>query len=132
MDSIVSLFKEELHVNRSMGGRRKLQGKQSGNLQVPEAIKEAGTIARATGSGERNGQAVGQYKANPNPNTTSDLCHHLSLPVPGMFFSRDTKPAIDRTKGDVSIVVQPPVVGCWELDACLLCICIESVDDAIM
>ena len=33
-----------------MPGRRGLRGKQSGNLQVPEAIKETGTIARAPGS----------------------------------------------------------------------------------
>ena len=44
------MFKEELRRNRLMPGRRRLQGKQSGNLQVPEVIKETGTIARAPGS----------------------------------------------------------------------------------
>ena len=32
-----------------MAGRRRLQGKQSGNLQVPETVKETGTIASAPG-----------------------------------------------------------------------------------
>ena len=49
-DSIVLSFKEELRRNLAMPGRRRLHGKQSGNLQVPEAIKETGTIARTPGS----------------------------------------------------------------------------------
>ena len=49
-EQIVSSSMEELHGNRLMPGRIRLQGKLSGNLQVPEAIKETGTIARAPGS----------------------------------------------------------------------------------
>ena len=49
-DSIVSSFKEELHRNRSILAEEGYRARKSGNLHVPEAIKETGTIARASGS----------------------------------------------------------------------------------